>query len=89
VARRPFDRERDLKVNQFDLAVKATMLKKARKMNERFVSGQPNNLVSTIFKQLQIVLTFAKLPTFANTVYFCHSFPTPSYNLQVNLAEVP
>jgi len=67
VARRPFDRERDLKVNQFDLAVKATMLKKARKMNERFVSGQPNILKWTMFEQLQIVLSFAKLPTFANT----------------------
>jgi len=39
-ARRPFDREQDLQVNRFDEAAKAAMLKKARKMDERFVSGQ-------------------------------------------------
>jgi len=38
--RRPFDREQDLQVNRFDDAAKAAMLKKARKMDERFVSGQ-------------------------------------------------
>ena len=38
--RRPFDREQDLQVNRFDEAAKAAMLKKARKMDERFVSGQ-------------------------------------------------
>ena len=39
-ARRPFDRDTDLQVNRFDEAAKAAMLKKARKMDERFVSGQ-------------------------------------------------
>lgn len=39
-ARRPFDREIDLKVNQFDEAAKKAMLKKARQINDRFSSGQ-------------------------------------------------
>lgn len=38
--RRPFDRETDLQVNRFDEAAKVAMLKKARKMDDRFVSGQ-------------------------------------------------
>lgn len=38
--RRPFDRDTDLQVNRFDEAAKQAMLKKARKIDERFVSGQ-------------------------------------------------
>lgn len=38
--RRPFDRDVDLKANQFDEAQKSTMLKKAAKLDNRFSKGQ-------------------------------------------------
>ena len=39
VERRPFDREVDLKVNQFDEARKKSMLKKAAQLDNRFSRG--------------------------------------------------
>ena len=42
--RKPFDRETDLQVNRFDEAAKQAMLKRARKMDDRFVSGQQKYL---------------------------------------------
>ena len=37
--RRPFDRDIDLKANQFDEAMKKNMLKAAAKIDNRFSSG--------------------------------------------------
>ena len=37
--RRPFDRDVDLQANRFDEAAKKAMLKNARKINDRFASG--------------------------------------------------
>merc|ERR1712098_350989 len=37
--RRPFDRDIDLRANQFDEAAKKAMLKKAAKINDRFAKG--------------------------------------------------
>jgi len=37
--RRPFDRDLDLKVNRFDEAQKAAMLKKAAQLDDRFSRG--------------------------------------------------
>ena len=38
--RRPFDRDIDLQANRFDEAAKKAMIKNARKINDRFSSGQ-------------------------------------------------
>ena len=37
--RRPFDRDLDLQANRFDEAAKKAMLKNARKLNDKFSSG--------------------------------------------------
>ena len=37
--RRPFDRDIDLQANRFDEAAKKAMLKNARKLNDKFSSG--------------------------------------------------
>jgi len=42
--RRPFDRDIDLQANRFDEAAKKAMLKKARKLNDNFSSGQQKYL---------------------------------------------
>jgi hypothetical protein len=42
--RRPFDRDVDLQANRFDEAAKKAMLKKARKLNDNFSSGQQKYL---------------------------------------------
>ncbi|XP_069496354.1 GPALPP motifs-containing protein 1 [Ambystoma mexicanum] len=40
--RRPFDRDQDLKVNQFDDAQKKALVKKSRELNTRFSHGKSN-----------------------------------------------
>lgn len=42
--RRPFDRDIDLQANRFDEAAKKAMLKKARKLNDNFSSGNQKYL---------------------------------------------
>lgn len=42
--RRPFNRENDLKVNRFDNAQKAAVLKKAQLLDTRFGSGESKYL---------------------------------------------
>ena len=42
--RRPFDRDVDLQANRFDEAAKKAMLKNARKLNDKFSSGNQKYL---------------------------------------------
>ena len=42
--RRPFDRDIDLQANRFDEAAKKAMLKNARKLNDKFSSGNQKYL---------------------------------------------